>query len=100
VLVDFYQRHILVLASARAGRTELTHDELADHALAALSFAAALIDDLREEQGPIVRDALERGADPSAVAAAMGVEPEDVAGGGSRHNLGASSHAAASPGQS
>lgn len=70
-LVDLYQRHLLVLAAARAHRAERAPEELVDHALAALSIATAIINDLREELSPIVRDALWRGADPAAVAAAV-----------------------------
>ncbi len=70
-LVELYQRHLLALTAARSQPTARAREELVDHALAALSIATALINDLREELSPIVHDALRRGADPAAVAAAM-----------------------------
>ena len=70
-LVALYQRHLLALTAARAQRTDRAPEELVDHALAALSIATALINDLRQELSPIIHDALRRGADPAAVAAAM-----------------------------
>ena len=70
-LIDLYQRHLLALTAARVNRTQHAPEEIVDHALAALSIATALINDLREEMAPIVHDALRLGADPTAVAAAV-----------------------------
>lgn len=70
-LADLYQQHLLVLTAARAQQVERAPEELVDHALAALSIATAIINDLRTELSPIVLDALRRGADPAAVATAL-----------------------------
>src|SRR5690242_6716133 len=48
-LIDLYQRHLVALAASRANPTQCAPEKFVDHALAALSIAAALINDLREE---------------------------------------------------
>ena len=74
-LVDAYARHVLVLASARAGGQSVPADQLAAHAVAALATSVAITDDVRGERAAIVHDALVHGARPDQVA-----DAQDTAG--------------------
>ena len=78
-LLEAYQQHLLVLASARAQeRTAGT----GERAVAALAIAHAVIEDLFEERWSIVRDALVHGVTYAQVGAATGgLEPDELAAG-------------------
>lgn len=82
-LIGLYQQHLLLAVVARTRRIHpgRADDAAVEHALAALSIGAALVSDLHEERWPIVRDALGQGAELSAVADAMDLEPEEVVAG-------------------
>ena len=81
-LLDAYHRHVLLLAAARAGRRPLPPDQVVHHALAALTIAHAVIDDLGTERWPIISDALTHGATPAEVGAVTGgLEPDELAAG-------------------
>lgn len=69
-LLDAYERHLVVLAAARAGRPAEPPPAIGARALAALAIAHAVIDDLAEERWPIVRDALVHGVGYARVSAA------------------------------
>lgn len=80
-LADAYARHLLVVTSVRAGGRPVTPDRTAAHAVAALALGRAIVADLHDEWWPIVRDALVHGAGHDMLAAAMDLDPTEVAAG-------------------
>ena len=80
-LVDAYARHVLVLAAARAGWRAVPADQLTGHALAALAIGQAVVADLQGERWPIVRDGLALDAGHDVLAAALDLDPPELAAG-------------------
>lgn len=76
-LVDAYARHVLALAAARAARCPADPG----HVLAALAVGQAIAADLHGERWPIVRDSLARGVGHDELAAALDVDPPELAAG-------------------
>ena len=81
-LLETYQQHLLVLASARTTSTRDRTAGTGERAVAALAIAHAVIEDLFEERWSIVRDALVHGVTYAQVGAATGgLEPDELAAG-------------------
>ena len=79
---DAYERHLIVLAAARAGSPPLLPAWVVRHAVAALALSQTLVDALAGERWPIVRDGLAHGAAVAELgAAAGGLEADEVTAG-------------------
>jgi hypothetical protein len=78
-LGERYQEHRWALLDHRHGLSEpLTADEFRRHALAVLAYQAALTERAAQGRWIAAVDALAANTDPFAVAAAMGIDVEQV----------------------
>lgn len=93
-LAERYYHHLWPVAGVRVQAEHLTRDEFTAHALAALSYQAALADRAEAGRWVTVVEALSAGLSVEQVAAATGAHPDDLpvflaswAAGQRRHGL-------------
>ena len=78
-LIDRYHHHLVALDAARRDGSDAPARWLVAHALAALTTAEAIVDDLHRDRWGIVVDALRHGATVAEVGTAMaGLDVQEV----------------------